>query len=69
MRYLKKIYLGVIIWLFLGSYVYSVLMMLPFIANTPLAHVASIFNLSGLISQGVSAISYLFLDFWQLIIK
>ena len=69
MRHEKKIYLGVILWLFLGGYVYNVLMMVPFIANTPLAYAASVFNLSGLISRGVSALSNLFLDFWQLIIK
>ena len=69
MRHERKIYLGVIAWLFLGKYVYTALMLIPFIANTPLAYVASIFNLSGLISQGVSAIYSLFIDFWALIIK
>ena len=69
MKHERKIYLGVILWLFLGKYVYTALMFIPFIANTPLAYVASIFNLSGLISQGVSAIYGLFIDFWALIIK
>ena len=69
MKHERKIYLGVIIWLFLGKYIYTALMLIPFVANTPLAYVASIFNLSGLISQGVSTMYGLFVDFWALFIK
>ena len=69
MRHERKIYLGVIIWLFLGKYIYTALMLIPFVANTPLAYAASVFNLSGLISRGVSALSNLFIDFWYSIFK
>ena len=70
MRHERKIYLGVIAWLFLGGYLYNGLMMIPFIRNVaPLAYIARFFDLSNLIREAVLALSNLFIEFWGLIIK
>ncbi len=69
MKHERKIYLGVIIWLFLGRYVYSGLMMIPFISSfPPLAFIARIFDLSSLIQDGVFGLYTLFYNFWGLFI-
>ena len=68
MKYERRIYWGVISWLFLGTYVYSALMSIKFIARTPaLAIIARIFDLSGLIGDAISAIYNAMISFWQLI--
>ena len=68
MRYERYIYWGVIAWLFLGRYVYLGLVSVPFIgANPILSTVLRIFDLSGLISEAVSALYSLIIDMWQLI--
>lgn len=68
MRYERKIYLGVLIWLLGGVYVYRFLLKLPFVAASPvLSGIFKIFSLSDLLSDAISAISRLILSFWQLI--
>ena len=58
----------VIAWLLLGPTVYSYLMAIPFIANTaPLAIIARIFDLSGLISDAIYAIFSGMMWLWELI--
>lgn len=69
MKYERNIYLGVLIWLFFGKYVYSTLMMLPLISNSfLLSAVFRIFDLSSLISDGVTSLYQAFISFWRLII-
>lgn len=69
MKYERNIYLGVLIWLFFGKYVYSALMMLPLISNSILlSAVFRIFDLSSLISDGVTSLYQAFISFWRLII-
>lgn len=68
MKYERKIYLGVIVWLLLGDYVASMLRMIPLIANTPaLNFIVGIFSLSDMLGIAISSISKLMLSFWQLI--
>ena len=68
MKYERKIYLFVLAWLLLGSYVYRLLLALPFVAASPfLSGFLKIFSLSDLLRDAISAISRLILSFWQLI--
>lgn len=68
MRYERQIYWGVIAWLLIGPYVYSTLVALPFIANNEvLSIIVRIFDLSGLISDAISAIYGGMIWLWQLI--
>ena len=68
MKYERKIYLGLLVWMLLGGYVKSFLLSFAFIAANPvLSAIANIFSLSGMISSLMSGISSLMLDFWQLI--
>lgn len=68
MRYERQIYWGVIAWLFLGQYVYYVLLSIPFIANTPaLSAIAKIFSLSDILSDAINAIANGMLRFWRLL--
>jgi Zn-dependent protease len=68
MKYERKIYLGVIIWLLLGGYLYGILTSIPMIAASPiLSGILKIFSLSTLISEAVEAISALMLSFWKLL--
>ena len=67
MKYERRIYLFVIAWLLLGSYVKAFLMSIPLVANNSiLSFIAGVFSLSGIISTLISWISGLMLDFWQL---
>lgn len=69
MKYERQIYLGVIIWLFFGGYVYSGLTMLPLVSKSPLlCSIFRIFDLSSLIQDGIWALFDLFRAFWELII-
>lgn len=68
MKYERRIYWGVIAWLLLGTYVYRALVSIPFIAANPvLSGIASIFSLSGLISNATSFIANGMVDLWLLI--
>lgn len=68
MKYERKIYFGLLIWMLFGGYVKSFLLSLSFVAANPiLSFIANIFSLSGMISSLIGAISKLMLDFWQLI--
>lgn len=68
MKYEKKIYLGVLIWLLCGDYVATLLRAIPFIsANPVLNFLVGIFSLSDMLSAAISALSGLMISFWQLI--
>ncbi len=68
MKYERQIYWGVIGWLFLGTYVYTALISVPFIgANPILSAVARIFDLSGLIGDAISGIYTGMIRLWRLI--
>ena len=68
MRYEQKIYWGVIAWLFLGSYVYTALLSVPFIATSQLlSSIAKIFSLSHLLSSLASWLSGIMMSFWSLL--
>lgn len=68
MRYEKYIYLFLIGWLFLGTYVARALLSIPFVAASPvLSFIASTFSLSGMLSRLIATIYYAIFDLWQLI--
>ena len=69
MRHEKKIYWGVILWLFLGNYVYSALLSIPFVANNGvLSGIASVFSLSMHLSNAIDFLSGVMIKFWTLLI-
>lgn len=69
MRHERKIYIGVLIWLFLGGYVYAAISSLPFISQSSiLLNVFKIFDLSSLISDAVYFLYKAFFSFWSLIV-
>ncbi len=68
MKYEKKIYIGVLVWLLCGDWVASIIRMLPFIAKSPVLYrIAGIFSLSDMLGTAIEAISNLMFSFWQLI--
>ncbi|MBO7196752.1 MAG: site-2 protease family protein [Clostridia bacterium] len=68
MKYERKIYYGVLVWLLLGEYAAMGVRMLPFVANSPILYwLAGIFSLSGMLGTAISWVSQLMLGFWQLI--
>lgn len=68
MKHERKIYWGVIAWLLLGTYVYRALISIPLIgANPVLSAIASIFSLSGLISNATNFIANAMVNLWLLI--
>ena len=68
MRYERKIYYGVLIWLLLGDYAATGVRMIPFVAKSPLLYwLAGILSLSDMLGAVITAVSGLMLDFWQLI--
>lgn len=68
MRYERKIYYGVLIWLLLGDYAAAGVRMIPFIASNPILYwFAGILSLSGMIGTVIGWVSDLMLGFWQLI--
>ena len=67
MKYERKIYYGVIIWLIFGDYAASALRMIPIVRNVPVLNfIVGILDLSNIISTSISFISGLMIDFWQL---
>ena len=68
MKYERKIYYGVLIWLLLGDYAARGVRMIPIIASSPLLYkLAGVFSLSGMISTVIGWVSNLMFNFWQLI--
>lgn len=68
MRYEKQIYLGLIIWLFVGSYASDILLSIPLIAANPvLSFFAECISLSKLLGKVITFISDGFMAFWRLI--
>ena len=68
MRYERKIYLGLIIWLLLGDFVTRTLLHLPLISQNPiLTAIAKLFSLSDLLSSLFRFVSDAIMNFWQLI--
>ena len=68
MRYERRIYLVLLVWLLLGDFVKGSLLLIPFIANTPaLSFLAGIFSLSDIISYIISALSDLIFMLFGLI--
>jgi Zn-dependent protease len=68
MRYERKIYYGVLVWLLVGDYVALAVRSIPFIrASSLLYTLAGIFSLSDMLGKVIQAVSQLMLNFWQLI--
>ncbi len=68
MKYERRIYWGVIAWLFFGTYIYAGLVSVPFIGqNAVLSGIARIFDLSGLIGDAIGLIYTGMIKLWQLI--
>ena len=68
MKYERKIYLVLIIWMLLGGFVKRFLLSFSFISSSPvLSFIAGIFSLSGMISSLISFLSGAMLDFWSLL--
>ncbi len=68
MKYERKIYYGVLVWLLLGDYAARGVRMIPFIAQTPVLNwLAGILSLSGMLGTVIGWVSDLMLGFWQLI--
>ena len=68
MKYERTIYLVLIAWLLLGGYVASFLLSSPIISNNAvLSFLASLFDLSGRLSDIFSWISNGMMAFWKLI--
>ena len=68
MKYERQIYFITLGWLFLGDIVADLLRRLPLIATSPMLYkLVGIFDLSGMVSYVINAVSNLMLSFWQLI--
>lgn len=68
MRYERKIYLGFMSWLILGSFISQALIAIPFISNSPLlSFLAHCLSLSDIIVWIASAVSSVMIEIWKLI--
>ena len=68
MKYERKIYYGVLIWLLLGDYAAMGVRMIPFVASNPILYwLAGILSLSDMLGTVITAVSKLMLNFCQLI--
>ena len=68
MKYEKKIYYGVLLWLLLGGYAASIVRAIPLIAkSTFLYKLAGVLSLSGMLQTVISWVSKLMFGFWELI--
>ncbi len=68
MKYERKIYLGVLIWLLLGDYAAMGVRMIPLVQSSPVLYwLAGILSLSGMLGTVMGWVSDLMLAFWQLI--
>lgn len=67
LRHERQIYLIMIAWLFLGRYISTFLLAIPFVsANPVLSILAKTFSLSGLISKATETLSGWMLSFFEL---
>ena len=67
LRYERKIYLAMLLWLFLGNRISSFLLSIPLFSSNPiLSGIANLLSLSGIISGISGAISGWMLSFWEL---
>jgi Zn-dependent protease len=68
MKYERRIYLFVILWLFAGGYAYSLLMNYTVLGSIPVINnILRILDLSGLIGEAINFLYYAMISFWQLI--
>lgn len=68
MQYERKIYIGVLVWLFLGDYAAAGVRMIPLVASNPILYwFAGILSLSDMLGTVISAVSNLMFGFWELI--
>ncbi len=68
MRYEKRIYFGVLLWLLLGDKVAFLLRSIPLVSSTPILYSAvGIFDLSAMLSKVIAWVAELMLSIWQLI--
>ncbi len=68
MKYERYIYIGVLVWLLLGTYVYRMLMTFSFISSSPvLSSIVRIFSLTDIVSDTIRLISGLMLKFFALL--
>ena len=68
MKYEKKIYIGMLVWLFLGDYVVRIIRGLTVVASNPVLYwLAGIFSLSEMLGVAIGWVSQAFISFWQLI--
>lgn len=68
MKYERRIYYGVLAWLFLGDYVAAAIRSFSIIkASTFLYKLVGIFSLSDMLSTAIGWVSDMMLNFWQLI--
>ena len=68
MRYERRIYIGVLLWLLLGDSVALFLRAIPLVASTPILYFAvGIFDLSGMLSAVIQWVCGLMLSAWRLI--
>lgn len=68
MKYERRIYLAVLLWLVVGDAIKAGLLSVSFIAANPvLSFIAGIFSLSDMLGYAISAISGFILDLWGLI--
>jgi Zn-dependent protease len=68
MKYERQIYLGLLLWLFIGSAASEFLLSMPLIAASPiLSTVAEYISLSNILGKLISLISEGFMSFWKLI--
>ena len=65
MKYERQIYIGVLVWLFLGNYVAGAIRSI--VGGGILYWLAGIFSLSGMLSTVIEWLSDLMMNFWQLI--
>ena len=68
MKYERKIYFGLLIWLLVGDYVSRFLLAVPFISKIPLlSFLAGLFSLTGTLGSIFTAVSDIMMSFWRLI--
>ena len=68
MKYERKIYLGVVLWLLLGDYAAMGVRMIPFVESSPVLYwLAGILSLSDMLGTVIGWVSTMMIKFWQLI--
>ena len=68
MRYERKIYWALVVWLLFGTYASRTLLLIPFISNSPiLSAIAKFLSLSYMLENLFSLLSNAIFNFWRLI--